>query len=281
MAFEQRTRLVALTPLLPTTTESGNDWVRPTLLKAFKAAFVLRHHISEDTKKFSTSQTPTLPIKKHLPYVNRIARYPPDTGASPREFSFHIYQEALFREADCHPFLYLYLATLDKPDDGEDDQLVVKFTQQYCPELHLFCSERRRAPKLLGYGMIPGGWYVVVMEKVLQPERGEPFGRARFQTWSRDLKSLVKDFHDEGWVHGDLRVANLMFDRKNLEHIMLIDFDWGGKVDEGPVYYPTALLNEELEKPRDQDDLRITKERDDHVLALTLNYLEKLITEGL
>jgi serine/threonine protein kinase len=211
-----------------------------------------------------------------LPYVNRVARYPPDPGASPREFSFHIYQQALAKRTD-YPNPFLYFATLDKPDDREDDQLVVKFTRRYCPELHFFCAEQGLAPKLLGFGMIPGGWHVVVMEKILQ--RHKPFGRDRFQMWSQDLKYLVKAFHDRGWVHGDLRDANVLFNLEKSEHIMLVDFDWGGKVDDGPVYYPTALLNEELEKPGDLDDLRITKERDDHVLALTLDNLEKLITE--
>ena len=28
--------------------------------------------------------------------------------------------------------------------------------------------------------------------------------------------------------------------------VMLIDFDRGGDVNEGPVYYPTARVNEEL-----------------------------------
>jgi hypothetical protein len=277
LAFEDRTRVVALTPLFPTTTESGNDWVRPALLKAFKAACVLRHHIFEDTKKFSASQTPSPPIEKHLPYVNRVARYSPDPGASPSTISFQICQA--FDEQSQNPNRFLYLAILDEPDDPKDCEVIVKFTRRYCPGLHSFCAERSLAPKLLGHEMIPGGWHVVLMKRIVQKYTLEYLGRDHFQTWSRELKSLVKDFHDEGWVHGDLRDANVMVDQKEPAHVLLVDFDWGGNVNDGQVYYPTALVNEELVKPGDPDDLRITKEHDDRVLALTLDKLEKQITK--
>jgi len=46
----------------------------------------------------------------------------------------------------------------------------------------------------------------------------------------RSLKRLdgehLSDFHDAGFVHGDLRDANIICDG---DSVMLIDFDWGGK----------------------------------------------------
>lgn len=106
--------------------------------------------------------------------------------------------------------------------------------------------------------------------------------------WSKEIihkgfktKSLVNDFHDKGWVHGDLRDANLTVGDKALGRVMLVDLDWGGNVDYGPVYYPTVFVNEELEKPGHPGDFRLTKEHDDRVLAFSLDKLEKKIIEVL
>lgn len=96
-------------------------------------------------------------------------------------------------------------------------------------------------------------------------------------TWSKDLKTLVNDFHNKGWVHGDLRDANFMVGEEEPGRVMLIDFDRGGDVHEGPVYYPTARVNEELLKPGNPCDFRITKEHHDYVLASTLEKLKNLI----
>jgi thiamine kinase-like enzyme len=47
---------------------------------------------------------------------------------------------------------------------------------------------------------------------------------------------FMKSFHDQGWVHGDLQVANILCDRGKL---MLVDFDWAGR--DGKVSYPTTF----------------------------------------
>lgn len=274
LAFEGRTRLVALTPLLPTTAEVGNNWVRPALLNAFKAACVLRSHIHKDTEDFSTSQKVLSPIQRNMPYVNEVAVYPPGVDVPTRSITFRVRNEA-YRGQTPYQNQFLYHATLDDRDDCE---VIVKFTQQYFPALHSFCAERRSAPQLLGYDIIPGGWHVVVMEKIKQQASSLEFhARNHLQTWSQDLNSLVKDVHDKGWVHGDLRDANLVVSDEEPERVMLVNFDWGGNVDDEPIYYPTSLLGEELEKPGRQGDFRITKEHDDYVLACTLKKLEKRI----
>jgi hypothetical protein len=277
LAFQERTRLVALTPLLTTTAESGNNWVKPALLNAFKAASILRSHIHKDTEDFFTSQKVSLPVQRNMPYVNEVAVYPPRADTSTRTITFRICNEA-YQGQTPYRNQFLYHATLDNRDDS-DCEVMVKFTQRYFPALHSFCAERRNAPQLLRYGIIPGGWHVVVMEKIKQQDiNPESHARNHLQTWSQDLNSLVKDFHDKGWVHGDLRDANLVVSDEESERIMLVNFDWGGNVDDGPVYYPTSLLGEELEKPGRPGDFRITKEHDDYVLACTLDKLEKRIT---
>ncbi|KAI0255224.1 hypothetical protein BJV78DRAFT_1178424 [Lactifluus subvellereus] len=58
------------------------------------------------------------------------------------------------------------------------------------------------------------------------------------------------------------------------EKVMLIDFDWGGKV--GEVYYPSTRLCPELTDGRDGTDSKITKEDDMRVLQNTLKELKKV-----
>ena len=83
--------------------------------------------------------------------------------------------------------------------------------------------------------------------------------------WKKELEHLVSDFHAIDLVHGDLRDVNVICKG---ETIILIDFDWGGKV--GEVSYPTLDLNHELVDGRRSEDLEIRKDDDVRVLAKTL-----------
>ncbi|KAH9043617.1 hypothetical protein EDB84DRAFT_1266482, partial [Lactarius hengduanensis] len=56
--------------------------------------------------------------------------------------------------------------------------------------------------------------------------------------WKQELKNLMKSFHAENLVHGDLQDENIIC-RGN--SVMLVDFDWGDKV--GEASYPTLALN--------------------------------------
>jgi serine/threonine protein kinase len=216
------------------------------------------------------------PRSRNLPYVNKVTAYSPSgVMSASAAVHFHIQTEA-YQGQPRYANRFLYLAARD----GNADKVIVKFTRRYCPGLHWFCAERRHAPRLLGYGTIPGGWHVVVMEWIKQEDINlRDYALDHLPTWSKDLKSLVNDFHDEGWVHGDLRDANLIVSDKEPEQVMLVDFDWGGKDDDGPIY-PTALVNDELTKRVHPGDppLLITKEHDDNVLALTLRKLAKQTT---
>ena len=204
-----------------------------------------------------------------MPYVNEVAAYPPGAAdTSPSAIRFQIQFEA-YQTDPPYPNRFLYLAFRD----GTRDPVIVKFTRRYCLRLHSFCAQRRHTPQLLGYGTIPGGWHVVAMEDIDQDDSNlYTYARDHLPTWSKDLKSLVNDFHDEGWVNGDLRSGNMLVSDEEPEQVMLVDFDWAGRVDDEPVY-PTPLLNDELMKPEHPRDFRITKEHDDNVLARTLDRL--------
>ncbi|KAK2459963.1 hypothetical protein APHAL10511_007969 [Amanita phalloides] len=163
-------------------------------------------------------------------------------------------------EQDNH---YLYIAEiLDKK------LILVKFTKRYSIELHALCASRGRAPRILGFERIAGGWSVIAMEYIhpaVHPSESTDLTRLCDQ-WA-DLRELVRSFHGEGWVHGDLRRPNMIC---NGETVMLLD--WGGKI--GEARYPTALLCDELRNGRHNTDAKITKDDDLRVLENAIQDLK-------
>jgi len=152
----------------------------------------------------------------------------------------------------------------------QNNNVIVKFTRRYCPDLHQFCVKRSHALKLLGYGTVPGGWHVVVMEVVEQDGKTlAHYAPTYLDRWEEDPTRLVEEFHDEGLVHGDLRDANLIVRRGEPERIILVDYDWGGK--HGAVSFPSRHLHEDLtEGEGELVRLEITKEYDLRVLKDTI-----------
>lgn len=49
-----------------------------------------------------------------------------------------------------------------KIEGGEE--ICVKFVKRYSPEVHRLCAKKGRAPQLLRYELLSGGWKMVVME---------------------------------------------------------------------------------------------------------------------
>jgi len=97
----------------------------------------------------------------------------------------------------------------------------------------------------------------------------------RGREWVAELQDLVKSFHAENFVHGDLRDTNIICDD---ERFFLIDFDWGGKL--GEACYPVKFyeLNPELVQGRPSSNTLITAEDDDRVLETTMNKVENRLS---
>jgi tRNA A-37 threonylcarbamoyl transferase component Bud32 len=74
---------------------------------------------------------------------------------------------------------------------------------------------------------------------------------ANHQKWKEGLEQMVRKFHAEGLVHGDLRDANLFILDVDKTKAMILDFDWGGK--EGEVRFPTPYLHCDLGVTGDRD----------------------------
>ncbi|KAH8981904.1 hypothetical protein EDB86DRAFT_2973436 [Lactarius hatsudake] len=122
---------------------------------------------------------------------------------------------------------------------GIDELIFIKFVRRYSIDLHHFCAKAGHAPSILGYERLPGGWFGVAMEYV-KPDTSITESTHRVR-WKQELENLMESFHTKNLVHGDLRDVNIIC---RGDSVMLLDFDWGGKV--GEASYLTLALNAEL-----------------------------------
>ena len=255
-------RITPLTPLLPMVDPVG-DGFRWDLFLAFKAARIvfanIRTHIQHILGVLDDPDADRPPLLTNktirFPSITEIKTYPPtDTDTQPKTIKF-----ILESRHDNIEHRELYQARLISP--ASDKAIYVKFSQRYSVELHRFCAEQKLAPRILGFQELHGGWCVVAMEKIDTvdyrnitsfPEAGE---------WKSKIEDLVREFHQKGLVHGDLRLANFVFTSDEPRRMILVDFDWGGK--DGEVEFPHEELIEDLGVSNSElYGRKITKEHD-------------------
>lgn len=133
--------------------------------------------------------------------------------------------------------------------------VVVKFVSRYSAEVHEFLAEKGYAPKLLYVGPLPnaperpsaqhvapyglslGPMQMVVMEYV--EASGSTPANARTQ-----LEAVLTALHARGYVLGDLRRPNVLFNKN--DDVKLIDFDWAGRYDTSVVDDLSEELRNEI-----------------------------------
>ena len=247
--------------MLPLATPVDDERSRKQLFLAFKAASIVIAKIQVDVSNL-------VDIQRTLPEI------PPESRQLPSVSKIGAIEFTLLGRHDSqigYRNLYYTLLTPTR------EPIYVKFTQRYSQELHEFCQREGLAPKLLGFDHLPGGWYALAMEMIdiVAPERLKSF--SELDAWKQKIQKLVQGFHEQGLVHGDLRLPNFLFTRSSPTKVFLIDFDWGGK--EGEVYFPRGKLADGLRGESDQYDRLdqpITKEDDDQVLKMTFEELDRL-----
>ncbi|KAG5349563.1 hypothetical protein C0989_003113, partial [Termitomyces sp. Mn162] len=84
------------------------------------------------------------------------------------------------------------------------------------------------------------------------------------------VKIIVQTLHQNGFVHGDIRAANLLIDPASLAsddvQVHLIDFDWAGRA--GEVRYPIGLNCETVIRPKEvQGGKLITQAHDIEMIS--------------
>ena len=127
-----------------------------------------------------------------------------------------------------------------------DTNVCVKFVRRYSKDVHLKCSALGFAPALLGFESLPGGWHMVVMDFV--DDTYELLDDSAFKhLFSNEVRERLVQLHQAGWVHGDVRATNIMVKKNGQPGIMLLDFDWAGKI--GEVRYPMNVNVTEVRRP--------------------------------
>ena len=245
---------------------------RESLYATFHAATVLLDSINEDVKKIIKSRPAAIPdYRRRFPDVESLCGFEGIEGQQNRIY----FQIARSLAATNATERLLYVAN-KRDSDGKTDgtMIIVKFTKEYGKDLHYFCAQKGYAPKLLGFERLPGGWFGVAMEyfSLATTMTDSPLFRKLEETWTQKMISIVKDIHDNSYVHGDLRLPNFIIDG---ERLLLVDFDWGGKG--GKATFPNARLQPVLRSNR--QEILITKDRDKQVLADTIEYIKRCVRE--
>lgn len=151
-------------------------------------------------------------------------------------------------------------------DDGDD--ICIKFVREYSPDAHAFCASKGFAPALRGFERLPGGWYMVIMDRI----PGDYVNLGDFLRFTNDTciwKALSDDIrrhlhkmHCANFVHGDLRDTNIMVKQTAAGFsVFLVDFNWSG--EHGVVRYPANINTQNIWRPKGaRDGEFITAEHD-------------------
>ncbi|KAF8873899.1 hypothetical protein BD779DRAFT_1568628 [Infundibulicybe gibba] len=134
-------------------------------------------------------------------------------------------------EADAGCVTYLAKIRRDAESPDVDQRVVIKFVDQYGDEVHRFLAGRDSSS---GY-LFDNSMKMVVMNYVEPHPR--PAG-ARTQ-----LEAILTDLHTAGYVFGDLREPNVLFDGNG--RAKLIDFDWAGRITWAEGVGPLAPIRPE------------------------------------
>lgn len=168
---------------------------------------------------------------------------------------------------------YVFQARLEGESVVARD-VIVKFAETYSKECHEACYELGMAPELIVCEQITGGWVLVVME--LLTEHTTLFSLAQDGSLSRStadvVEASVKRLHGKGFVHGDLRLPNIMMGPDN--SIKLIDFDCAGRSGVA-VYLPFRNRQDIKWHPDAKLGGVIRVEHDTYMLNAEFNHLSK------
>lgn len=157
-------------------------------------------------------------------------------------------------DSTSHAFEYAAFLDEDKlifrGRDGGDN-ICIKFVRRYSKDAHLQCSSLGFAPTLRGFQPIPGGWYMVIMDYIddTYEELADSRTKASYIT---EIREKLESLHQVGYVHGDIRITNIMVKKDGSPGIFLIDFDWAGVI--GEVRYPMNVNREGISRPQGARD---------------------------
>ena len=254
---DSQVRNLPITPSFPCNDREFKD--RVPLYAVFSAARDLLASLNTDAENFV--KLPPLaipPTHRRFPNIQSLLRFP--NGKERIQFQI---TESL---GDHLQHTLLYVAFTLGP---RSKTILVKFARKYGKDLHQFCANEGYAPALLAFEQLPGDWVGVAMEyfPLASCVDESPLLQDCGDTWLDQMGKMVKQFHSNGYVHGDLRVPNFIVDG---ERLLLVDFDWGDK--EGHATFPDIPLLPILREGRGV--MKITQHHDNTVLTDTMREIK-------
>ncbi|KAF9002689.1 hypothetical protein BDQ17DRAFT_1242844, partial [Cyathus striatus] len=103
---------------------------------------------------------------------------------------------------------------------------------------------------------LPGGWIMVVMER-LDSHLWKTLHDSLLKnvhvrsTLKKDIKGVLEKLHENNMVHGDIRDVNIMVNiGPRASNVMFLDFDWAGSLGKA-TYPPYVNTHEDLNRPRE------------------------------
>lgn len=147
---------------------------------------------------------------------------------------------------------------------GNQNDLFIKFVRRHSKAAHELCASLRYAPTLHGFEELPGGWFMVVMQRLPDSYglyHGLGLNEEAKATVAQLLSACVGKLHEANMVHGDMRSVNLLVRMDGKIGIKVVDFDWAGGV--GVVRYPINVNRDGIARPDTAGDgMLVTKEHD-------------------
>ena len=163
--------------------------------------------------------------------------------------------------------------------------VIVKFTKQYSCPVHNCLSEYGMAPRLIATEDLPGGWKVILMDKIegktlhnIYFEKRSP-ATVQQEAIKSQLKSMLSQImKPKNYVHGDLRLPNVMLKDNEISSTnptpLILDFDWAGV--QGEVVYPPHLNPEAHFPPGVQPYAMITSVHDEEMVECMFALLSNI-----
>lgn len=145
-------------------------------------------------------------------------------------------------------------------DDINSTAICIKFVTRYCKEGHEFLAAKGLAPNLHAVERLPGGLYMVVMDDVsgeyvslfdfkLVRDNVDLLSEVARNCLSEKVRQRLQQFHQAGFVHGDIRDTNIMVKRVGFNDgsFLVVDYDSCGKIEQ--VRYPLNLNTTSVKRP--------------------------------
>ncbi|GJJ10962.1 hypothetical protein Clacol_005191 [Clathrus columnatus] len=156
--------------------------------------------------------------------------------------------------------------------------ICIKFVRKYGQEAHELCAKNGFAPKLFGIEKLPGGWMMIIMERMdenwtrllaFKEERNEKnkaLDKDEKAVIETRISSCLKLLHGASMVHGDIRDINILVQKDDLSQVRVIDFDWADK--EGVARYPKFVnVAPDVGRPKEVEAFGLIKADHDNYMV--------------